>query len=369
MSDRTSKNRKKRKGHSLYRYIPVESKGTESRQARVTVVAYDNEKLVQEEIADVRQLQDFKGKYPVLWVQIIGLEDPEWNQKIADFCRLHHLALDAVLNIQQRSRLEQYGDENLLIAHYIDLQETLATIQISLFISRDFLVTFQQGDADVLGSVRERLEKRHGNIRASGTDYLAGAILETVLGSYFPCLENYGEKLETLEDQIIDSPSRTVVAEIHHVKRDLLAIRRAVWPLREAINTLIRDSSAFFAPEALIHMRDCYSTSVQIIDFLETYRELASDLMDMYLSSVSNRMNEVMKVLAVITTIFVPSGLIASIYGMNFHSEKSPWNMPELNWYFGYPMALGLMLLVSVTIIIILKFKGWLGDKPNFGGR
>ncbi len=365
MSDRSTK---KRKSGTGVRPVSAERRASQPSHGKAVVVVYDKESLVQEEVTDLKQIDQLKGKNKVLWINIIGLDDPALNKKVAEFCNLHHLALEAVVNVQQRSRLEQYGNENLLIAHFIQLHESLQTVQVGLFISREFLVTFQHGAKDVLGPVWDRLQKNQGLIRQSGSDYLAAAILETILSSYFPCLENYGEKLESLEDQIIDRPTRDSVAEIHHIKRDLLAIRRAVWPLREAINTLIRDSAAFFGTEALIHLRDCYSTSVQIVDFLETYRELASDLMDMYLSSVSNRMNEVMKVLAVITTIFVPSGLIASIYGMNFHTEKSPWNMPELSWYYGYPFALGLMLLVSVTIIIILKFQGWLGEKPTFGG-
>ena len=323
---------------------------------------------MQEEVTDIAQIQQLRGKYRVLWVHVVGLQDPEMNKKIGAFCRLHHLTLDALVHVQ-RSRLEQFADEYLLITQMIQVHEALSTVQVSIFFSPEFLITFQQGDMDVLQSVRQRLENHQGNIRTAATDYLACAILETVLASYFPCLEEYGEKLEALEEEVIESPSRRIVADIHHVKRDLLSVRRAIWPLRDGINALLRDSEKAFSSDAILHLRDCYSTAVQIIDFLETYRELASDLMDMYLSSISNRMNEVMKVLAVITTVFVPPSLIASIYGMNFHGEKSPYNMPELNCYFGYPLALAAMLLVSLTVLVLFKFKGWLGEKPSFGRR
>ncbi len=360
------KQKRQKERHSLNRYIAARTRIQESRKARLIVATWDDDLSWQGELDDIEKLKQLKEKHRFLWVHIIGLEDEELNRQIGEIFQLQKTALDDVVNLQQRAKFEQYSDQYFVVSHLIEMESTLQTRQISLFIASNFLITIQQGAKDVFTSVRERLTKRQGKTRHFGSDYLSYVVLDAIIDSYFPCLEIYGERLESLEAEVVDNPSRETINDIHHVKRDLLAMRRAIWPLREAISSLIRDAGEIFAAETLTNLRYCYEHTVQIIDFVETYRELGSDMMDVYLSSVSNRMNEVMKVLTIVTTIFVPAGLIASIYGMNFHTDVSPYNMPELNWYLGYPFALAMMLAVSLTTIIVLKCKGWLGDRPTF---
>jgi magnesium transporter len=216
--------------------------------------------------------------------------------------------------------------------------------------------------------VREHIRNTRGQIREAGADYLAYALLDAMVDSYFPILEEYGERLETLEDAIITRPDHHTVARIHAAKRDLLTLRRAIWPQRETFNTLLRDVIPLITDETRLHLRDCYDHTVRLIDLVETYRELGSDLMDVYLSSVSNRTNEIMRVLTVIATIFIPLTFIAGVYGMNFDPDTSPWNMPELNWYWGYPFALTLMTTVIVGQLVFFWRRGWLRS-PRFMGK
>ncbi len=186
-------------------------------------------------------------------------------------------------------------------------------------------------------------------------------MLDAVIDGYFPVLEALGERLEMLEEEILARPERRTISTVHEVKRELISLRRVVWPLREALNTLVRDESPLVTPETRLYMRDCYDHAVRIIDFVETYRELGADLTDLYLSSVSQRLNEVMKLLTVFTAVFIPLTLVAGIYGMNFNTGASPWNMPELNWVCGYPFALLLMALVASGLLFWFRRKGWLG--------
>jgi magnesium transporter len=189
------------------------------------------------------------------------------------------------------------------------------------------------------------------------------AILDAAIDHYFPVLEVYGELLENMEEKILVSPNYTTVSEIHEIKRGLLTLRRLIWPQRDALNILVRDPVPMVTDETRVYLRDCYDHVARIIDLLETYRELGSDMMELQLSSVSNRINEVMRVLTVIATVFIPLTFISSIWGMNFDSKASPWNMPELEWYFGYPLALGLMGLVAVWQVLFFYRKGWLGGR------
>ncbi len=187
-------------------------------------------------------------------------------------------------------------------------------------------------------------------------------MIDAFIDDYFPVLERYGERLEELEDEVIARADTQIIAQIHQVKRDLLVLRRAIWPLREAVNSLVRDPTPLISDETRIYLRDCYDHAVQLIDLLENYREIASSLVEVYLSSVSNRLNEIMKVLTIFTVVFIPLNFIASIYGMNFNPESSPWNMPELNWRYGYPFTLGLMAAVALSMLVVFRKKKWMGS-------
>ena len=232
------------------------------------------------------------------------------------------------------------------------LNEQLETEQLSLLLGKDFVLTFQERPGDCLDPVRERVRKGMGRIRKAPPDYLVYAVLDAVIDSYFPLLEQFGERLEDLEGQVMAKPDAGTVAGINQVKRDLLALRRAVWPQREMTNALLRDEMALVSEQTRPYLRDCYDHVTQIIDMVETCREIASGLLDAYQSNISNRMNEIMKVLTIIATIFIPLGFLAGIWGMNFNVEKSPWNMPLLNWAWGYRFALLLMMTIAVTMLV-----------------
>jgi magnesium transporter len=213
--------------------------------------------------------------------------------------------------------------------------------------------------------VRDRIRKGGNKIRNTGPDYLAYALLDAFIDNYFPFLEQLGERLETLEDEVILRPDTQTITQIHRIKRDLLTMRRAVWPLRDALTSLIRESTPLITDDTRIYLRDCYDHTIRLIDLLETYREIATGLTDIYLSSMSNRLNEVMKVLTIFTAIFIPISFIAGVYGMNFNPNSSPWNMPELNWKWGYPFALALMAAVAIVLLIYFRRKGWLTSTPK----
>lgn len=331
-------------------------------KTKIDVIAYGPDKFLEKELDDLSVIPDLLKEYPVTWINVDGLADIDKIQQIAHMFNLHPLAVEDVVNCQQRPKVEIYGKNQFIVCRMITLNAHLEIEQLSMFLGENFLISFQEIPGDCLNPLRERLRKGFGHTRSQGTDKLAYGILDAVVDGYFPVLETYGERLEDLEDEILNNPSRHTINLMHDLKRSLLLIRRAVWPMRETINELIRDESPLITSDTRVYLRDTYDHVVRVMDFIETYRELCSDLMDVYLSSVSNRTNEVMKVLTIIATIFIPPTFIAGIYGMNFHTETSPWNMPELSWYFGYPFSLFLMLLVTVVMLTYLVKRGWLGQ-------
>jgi magnesium transporter len=230
-----------------------------------------------------------------------------------------------------------------------------------MFLGLGFLLSFQERAGDCFDPVRKRIREGRGRMRHSGPDYLAYALLDAVVDSYFPVLQDCGDRLDVLEDKMFLRPDPHTAGHIHLVRRDLLAVRRAVWPLRECISSLTHDPDELVSDETRLYLRDCYDHSVQIIDLLESYRDLAGGLMDTYLSLVSQRMNEIMKVLTIYAAIFIPLTFVAGIWGMNFDTGASGWNMPELGWAFGYPAAIALMVTLAVGQLFWFRRKGWIG--------
>jgi magnesium transporter len=326
----------------------------------IRVLAYGPGEFHEEEIQSAHKLSDLVGRWPVLWVNVSGLGDAGTIDEIGRIFSFHLLALEDVLSVQQRPKVEEYGNYLFLVARIMSLSRSLESEQISLFLAKDFVVTFQERSTDCFDLIRERIREGQERIRQHASDYLAYVLLDAVVDSYFPVLEEYGERLEGLEDEVVSATSAETIAEIHQAKRDLLTLRRALWPLREAVSSLLRERTSLFSDETRVYLRDCYDHSVQIIDVVETYRETVSGLLDVYLSSLSNRMNGIMKVLTMIATIFMPLSFIVGVYGMNFNPAKSPWNMPELEWYWGYPYALGVMFLVVAGMLVFFRRKGWL---------
>lgn len=325
------------------------------------------------ENATVEQIAQVRAKFPLIWVNVDGLGDAETVRRIGEMFGLHKLALEDVLSTHQRAKMDSFGDHLFIVirepmpppaeVHFDPSSVASAhvdTDQVSMFLGKDYVVSFQEKYGDNLGPVRDRIRQCRGRVCTSGPDYLAYCIIDGIIDSYFPVLEHFGEVLEKLEDNAVDNPSRKTVHDIHQVKRELLILRRAIWPAREAIGALVRDETSLISPDSRVYIRDVYDHMFQLIDVLENYRELGSDLMDIYLSSQSNRLNEVMKVLTMIATIFMPLSFIVGIFGMNFDREASGWNMPELGWKYGYLFVWVIILSVSGGMMSWFWRKGWL---------
>jgi magnesium transporter len=331
------------------------------------VLAFDSERCVEIRDATLDRLSACLTQYPVTWANVDGLGDVELIARLGEMLHLHPLALEDAVNVHQRAKVEQYENHLFITARMATVNHTFDTEQVSLFLGDRFVLTFQEGrPGDPFEPIRERIRKGGVHTLRATPDYVAYCLLDAVIDGYFPLLEALGERMESLEEEILDRPRAAVVSRIHEAKRDLLTLRRAVWPLREAINTLIRDAGPMIGDETRLHLRECYDHTVRIIDFVETYREVGADLMDLYLSAVNQRMSEVMKVLTIMSTIFIPLTFLSSIYGMNFNTEVSPLNMPELNWYWGYPVVLGVMAVISAGMLLFFRRRGWLVSSAGF---
>lgn len=311
------------------------------------------------------------------WLDVRGLGTHEVLEQVGKRFGIHSLALADVVNAPQRPKTEHYDNHLLIISQMAQLEASqdggvdrhhLNLEQVTIVLGRGWVVTFQESDenGDVLEPVRQRIRQARGKIRNSGADYLAYALLDAVVDGYYPVLEELGQGLEELELRVLERPSQVSGQQIHNLKRTLLLLRRGIWPMRDALSNLLRgdeleDGTSPMNEATLVYLRDVYDHAVQIVDMIETYREFAASLMDVYLSSVNNRMNEVVKVLTIISTIFLPLSFIAGIYGMNFDVEASPYNMPELKWRYGYEFALFLMLAVAAAMLYVFRHFGWIG--------
>lgn len=297
----------------------------------------------------------------VLWVDLVGLADHPAIEAVARRFGLHPLAVEDITNTHQRPKVELYDERLFIVFRMLTPGGPTEGEQVSMMVGQHHVLTFQERPGDCFEPVRERLRRGKGRIRAQGADYLAYALIDAAVDGYFPALEAMGEELEALEDEVVQDPDARHVERLHHLKRELLVLRRAIWPMREMLGALLRDETAQITATTRPYLRDAYDHTVQLMDILETYREIASGLLDVYLSSQSAKLNEVMKVLTIIATIFMPMSFVASLYGMNFDTDH-PWNMPELAWPLGYPMALGLMAAIAAALLWWFRRQGWLGD-------
>jgi len=330
----------------------------------VQLLAYGPDACIEEAVCGLDRVRECLGKFPVTWVNVDGLGDTTVITEIGALFGFHKLALEDVVHTHQRAKVENYGAHMFIVARMPIIDGDGATEQIGIFLGDKYVVTFQEhSGGDCLNPVRVRIRAAMGQIRNKGTDALTYAILDSIIDHYFPIVESAGDKLDDIEEEILRLADRSVVSRLHAVKRSLIAVRRAVWPLRDALNSMVRDESQRFTAETKIYLRDCYDHTVQIIDLLETYREIAGGLHDLYLSMISNRTNDIMRVLTVISTIFIPLTFIVGLYGMNFDINKSPLNMPELHWYWGYPAVLLLMTGVAGSLVLYFVRKGWFGAR------
>jgi magnesium transporter len=293
----------------------------------------------------------------VKWVDVTGLHQTDILQKLGDHYNVHPLVLEDILNTDQRPKMEDYGDYIYVVLRsleYNDETERVEYDQISIVLTAKIVFSFQEKEGDPFDSIRDRIRSGKGRLRNSGADYLAYGLLDSIVDSYFLVLEKTGDEIESLEDRIVSDPSDETLRMIHEVKRELLFLRKAVWPLRECISNLERADSALIQKNTRLFLRDLNDHTVQVIDTLEIFRDMMAGILDIYLSSVSNRMNSVMKVLTIIATIFMPLTFLAGIYGMNFK------HMPELDQPWGYPFALCLMVMVGLLMLYYFRKKKWL---------
>ena len=338
------------------------------RKPVVQVIEYDKNQLEERVVTDVAELVGHLDNRKVTWINIDGLGDVEALTLLGEKFHIHPLSLEDVLNTGQRPKVENAADYVFIIAQmvYQDKLRTICGEQVSFFLGKNFLITIQEeGEYDVFEPVRERVRAGRGTIRKAKADYLAYALLDSIIDHYYPVLEELGNAIEELEDELLDKPSREMVHTLHEHKRSLSQMRRFVWPLRDVVNALLHDPSSLIASSTKIYLRDCYDHTVQLMDLVESYRELTSGLMELYHSSVGLRTNEVMRVLTVVTSIFIPLTFIVGVYGMNFapadpSGKALPMNMPELYQPHGYIWILVFMAAIAIVQLLIFKKMKWL---------
>jgi magnesium transporter len=338
------------------------------RKPGLQIIEYDKDHLEEREITDLSELAGHLDNRKVTWINIDGLGDVEALGILGEKFNLHPLALEDVLNTGQRPKVEQTADYVFVVAQmvYQNNSNTICGEQVSLFLGRNFIITVQEeGEYDVFEPVRARVRSGRGAIRKAKADYLAYALLDSIIDHYYPVLESIGGAIEELETELLERPSREMVHLLHEYKRSLTQMRRFVWPLRDVINGLLHDTSGYICSPTKIFLRDCYDHTVQLMDLVESYKEITSGLMELYHSSVGLRTNEVMRVLTVITSIFIPLTFIVGVYGMNFApesptGEKLPLNMPELYHPHGYIGLMAVMAAIAGIQLLIFKKMKWL---------
>lgn len=331
-------------------------------EIQITIHDYDLNNVQEIPIDQIHKVQPYLENPSKTWIKVCGLHDIETLKAIWDYFDLHPLIQEDIVNTSQRPKVESYDNclfFVLRMLNYSEEEEMINAEQISLVLGKNYVLSFQETDKDYFKPVLDRLTIENGRLRSRGTDYLAYALIDTIVDHYFHIIEYIADEIELIEDQLLKEPGEHLLQNIHKVRREVIFFRKSVWPLRDAINTAIRDESKFITGETKIYLRDVYDHMIHVIDNIENYRDMVLGVHDMYMSYVSNKMNEVMKVLTIIATIFIPLTFIAGIYGMNFNPATSPFNMPELNWYWGYPATLGLMAVIAVIMVLYFKRKGW----------
>ncbi|OGN94719.1 MAG: magnesium and cobalt transport protein CorA [Chloroflexi bacterium RBG_13_51_18] len=324
---------------------------------KITIIDYDETQITEKEAAAIEECFPFKDKPTVTWINIDGLHEVDIIEKLGNHFGLHPLLLEDILNTEQRPKMEE--SENyiffvLKMIFSVDEDKEIKAEQVSLILGHNFVISFQEREGDVFNPVRDRIRKSKGRIRKVGADYLAYALLDAIVDSYFSVLENVGEKIEDTEQQLTLNPTTQTLQLIRKLKNEMIFLRKSIWPLRELISGFLRLETSLVQQATGVYIRDVYDHTIQVIDTIESYRDMISGMLDIYLSSLSNKMNEVMKVLTIFASIFIPLTFVAGVYGMNFE------NMPELKWQWGYFGLLGFMALIGITLVLYFKRKKWL---------
>ena len=339
---------------------------------RIRIITYDQQSVEEKEVTGVQAIKSQLDSYPGKnhWIDIRGFGDKLFFEQVADCFSIHRLQMEDVFNVYQRAKAEEYHGHLFLISRCLKEENGLIiNDQLSLFLGKNFLISIQDKYEDLLDPVRDRIRNGKGYVRKSGVDYLAYALMDVALDNFFPIIERISDRLDDLQDGLIDNPNRILLNRVLQIKRDLIVLRRAIWSERDKVNDILRSSFTQVSDATKIYFRDSYDHCVHVLDLVESYKEVTASLMDVYMSSVSNKMNQVMKVLTIISTIFIPLTFIVGLYGMNFSytdpvtGKILPWNMPELHSPYGYVTVLGIMFLIVIGLIIFFNKKGWLTSK------
>lgn len=329
---------------------------------KITLFDYDKDSCEEKTITSVEDCKPYLYEPPITWINVDGLHEVDVIEKLGTDFGLHPLTIEDILNTTQRPKLDVFDEYVFLVARmhlFNDGNHEIGTEQVSFVLGKNFLLSFQEKEGDTFEAVRNRIRNNKGRIRKMGADYLLYALLDSIVDNYFILLEKVDLEIETLEEELLAKPDPKILQRIHTLKREMIMLRKSIWPLREVISGLQRDEIPQVSESINYFVKDLYDHTIQVIDTVETFRDMISGMLDIYLSSLSNRMNEIMKVLTIFAAIFIPLTFIAGIYGMNFNPAKSPFNMPELDWYLGYPFALGLMVLVVAGMLFYFKRKNW----------
>ncbi|MGE5418290.1 MAG: magnesium/cobalt transporter CorA [Acidobacteriota bacterium] len=326
----------------------------------ITVIRYNKQDYIESNTASVQDCCPETRYAGVTWINIEGQLDADLLTQLGQYYDLHPLALEDVINIGQRPKWEPYAENDFMVMFMLAPEEHLKAHQVSMFLGKDFVLTLQDTPNPLLQPIREHLRKRTGILREKGADYLCYTICDTLIDQLFPILEQMGEQLDVMELNLLQAPDSDIPVKIHQIKRDLLLIGRLAWAEREVVNSLQREESHLIEHETAIYLRDAYDHVAQIIDIIETYRDITTGILDSYLSSISNQTNSIMKMLTIIATVFIPLTFIVGLYGMNFNTAVSPYNMPELNMRYGYITVWIVMLLIVSGMFIAFRRKKWL---------
>jgi magnesium transporter len=326
-----------------------------SERVKISLIEYSETEFIEKDFYDLSECIEHIDPNMVKWMNVDGIHKVELIEAIGKKYNIHPLTLEDVANTAQRPKFEDYDNYVVAIMKMIYYDTELRSEQLSVVLMEGMVISFQEvHGGDAFDLIRNRLRTGKGRIRKMKADYLAYALIDAVVDYYFSILEKIGDKIETIEEELISNPTKETMQELHVMKREMIFLRKAVWPIRELINNLERSETELISPSTDIYLRDLHDHSVRVIDTVETYRDLLSGMMDIYLSSVSNKMNEVMKVLTIITTIFVPVTFIAGVYGMNFE------NMPELHSRWGYAVTWAVMLTIIISLLVYFKKKKWM---------
>ena len=334
-------------------------------KARVQVAAYGPEGLEEREVRDLKEIGPLLATWPTVWIDVVGVGDAETVSRVGEMLRLHPLALEDVVNVGQRTKLDPFDEQLFLVLQVCSAEDVRDSQQVSLFVGDRFVVTFREHPTDPFALVRERVRDGRGKLRAAGASYLAYALLDAIVDLHYPLVYRVGDEIETLETEVLERPTEATLHRLHAVRSQLRALRRELVPERDLLHALQHEEVPCMGPSVRFYLRDCADHANQLVDLVELYREVSSDLVSAYLSRASHRMNETMRVLTVISTIFIPLGVVASVYGMNFDPDASAWNMPELRWRFGYPLVILGMLAVAAAMLLYFRRLGWLRSREQ----